>query len=442
LANKDSFANGEKMLRTTPVAPIGATATLVPEVPAVSAVPARGRHRHRRGHGRVKISVLVALACGVMAAGTTFAVHVSMAAAHVNAPANSAGSAAGAAGSATTLQVLSISPDNSADPLTAANPVRIVFSEPLTARSALPTFSPRVAGSWRAVGGNTIVFTPAATVAPTTEVTLRIPGGRSGVRSAGGGALGAPVTAVFQAGGWSTLRLEQLLAQLGYLPLTWTPQGSSSPGSTVAASYLPGHTVAAVPASGVLSWQGGYPAALTSQWQPGKPGVILTGALMAFESDHGLPLTSQVTGGLWQAVLSAVAHGQGDQNGYTFALVQKATPETITIWHNGRVVLHGLANTGAPATPTPDGTWPVYLRRPAQVMRGLYPDGAPYADPVQYVSFFNGDYAVHSMKRASYGSAQSLGCVELPLSEAQHAWPYLTYGSLVTVTGPAPDVQS
>jgi lipoprotein-anchoring transpeptidase ErfK/SrfK len=68
-------------------------------------------------------------------------------------------------------------------------------------------------------------------------------------------------------------------------------------------------------------------------------------------------------------------------------------------------------------------------------MRGLMPDGKPYADPVQFVSFFHGDYAVHSMQRPSYGSPQSLGCVELPLSEAREVWPYLTYGTLVTITG-------
>jgi lipoprotein-anchoring transpeptidase ErfK/SrfK len=154
-------------------------------------------------------------------------------------------------------------------------------------------------------------------------------------------------------------------------------------------------------------------------------------------------MTADVTSGLWQALLSAVERGQSNPNGYTFALVDKtATPETITIWHNGRIVLHGVANTGAPTTPTPNGTWPVYLRRPAQIMRGLYPDGKPYADPVQYVSFFNGDYAVHSMQRASYGTAQSLGCVELPLSEAKKAYPYLTYGSLVTVTGGPLDAAS
>jgi lipoprotein-anchoring transpeptidase ErfK/SrfK len=200
--------------------------------------------------------------------------------------------------------------------------------------------------------------------------------------------------------------------------------------------------VTAVPASGVLSWQSGYPAALTTQWQPGKPGVILAGALMAFEANQGLPMTGDVTSGLWQALLSAEEKGQSNPDGYSFALVVKAHPETITIWHNGRIVVHGVANTGGPATPTPNGTWPVYLRRASQIMRGLNPNGKPYADPVQYVSFFNGDYAVHSMKRASYGTAQSLGCVELPLNEAKQAYPYLTYGSLVTVTGPAQETES
>jgi hypothetical protein len=43
---------------------------------------------------------------------------------------------------------------------------------------------------------------------------------------------------------------------------------------------------------------------------------------------------------------------------------------------------------------------------------------------------------VHQFSRYSYGSYQSLGCVELPFDEAKRVYPYLTYGSLVTVTGP------
>jgi peptidoglycan hydrolase-like protein with peptidoglycan-binding domain len=345
-----------------------------------------------------------------------------------------------------TLRVLSVSPGSSADPVTAADPVRVVFSTALAAGSPLPTFSPPVAGQWRAAASSSLVFTPAVPFVPATEVTLRIPAGSSGVRSVTGGALARPVTAVFQAGGLSTLRLEQLLAQLGYLPLTWAPQNSSglhgASGSVLAARDTGRSPAADAAPGGAFRWQGGYPGALTSQWQPGTPGGILTGAIMAFQSDRGLAVTGTVTTGLWQTLFTATADGSGNTHGYTYALVSKALPETLTVWHNGKIVFHGLANTGAPTTPTPDGTFPVYLRRPFQIMRGLMPDGASYADPAYFVAFFDGDYAVHSMNRASYGSQQSLGCVELPFDQAQQVWPYLTNGSLVTIAGLLPDCQT
>ncbi len=68
-------------------------------------------------------------------------------------------------------------------------------------------------------------------------------------------------------------------------------------------------------------------------------------------------------------------------------------------------------------------------------MRGTNPDGSHYADPVSFVSYFNGGDAVHYYPRRSYGYPQSLGCVELPYSEAEQAWPYLTLGVTVRVTG-------
>jgi peptidoglycan hydrolase-like protein with peptidoglycan-binding domain len=331
------------------------------------------------------------------------------------------------------LRVLSVSPDSSADPVTGTDPVRVAFSAALAAQSPLPTFSPPVAGQWLPAADDALVFTPAVPFGATTEVTLRIPAGSSGVRSVTGGTLARPVAAVFQAGGWSTLRLEQLLAQLGYLPLT--PAQSNSSGTVLTASHAGRSPAVVLPPDGAFRWQAGYPSALTSEWQPGAAGVILTGAIMAFQSDHGLPATGAVTASLWQELLAAAVSGQGNTHGYSYALVSKAMPQTLTVWHNGKVVFHGLANTGAAATPTPDGTFPVYLRTPFQIMRGLMPDGTAYADPASFVSFFNGNYAVHSMARASYGSPQSLGCVELSLSNAQKVWPYLTYGSLVTIVG-------
>jgi hypothetical protein len=394
--------------------------------------------RHARPRTRV---ALAAAAAGVaLAAGVAYAVLPGVGLSRGAAPGAAGGAQAAShhrAGAGTLLRVLSITPGNSAEAVTAADPVRVVFSAPLAAASPLPTFTPAVKGTWHAGLGASMVFTPRAPLKPTTEVTLRVPAGPSGVRSAAGARLAAPATAVFQVGGWSILRTEQLLSGLGYLPLGWTPDSSTgipSQSGPVTASYRQPLGVA-VSGAGVFTWQGAYPAALTSQWQPGQPSVILTGALMAFQSDHGLPMTGTATRAVIRALLTAAAQGQRNHNGYNFALASKTSPETLTVWHNGRIVSHGLANTGTTATPTPDGTYPVYLRHKFQIMRGLMPNGKPYADPAHYVSFFHGNYAVHSMARPSYGKPQSLGCVELPLNEARQVWPYLNYGTLVTVVG-------
>jgi hypothetical protein len=112
-------------------------------------------------------------------------------------------------------------------------------------------------------GDNVQSNAPAVPFKPTTEVTLQIPAGSSGLRSATGALLAAPVTTVFQAGGRSRLRVEQLLAQLGYLPMTWTPQ-SAGAGGAAATSYAQRRAADDAPAGGMLTWQSGYPSALTT----------------------------------------------------------------------------------------------------------------------------------------------------------------------------------
>ncbi len=161
---------------------------------------------------------------------------------------------------------------------------------------------------------------------------------------------------------------------------------------------------------------------------------MLKGAVMAFESDHGLAMDGIAGPGVWRTLFKAVAAGQRNHHGYTYARARKKLPEELTIWHDGHVVFRSLANTGIPVAPTADGTAPVYLRYRYQIMRGTNPDGSKYADPVQFVAYFRAGEAVHYFPRYSYGSPQSLGCVELPLGPAAKAWPYLTYGSLVTVS--------
>jgi peptidoglycan hydrolase-like protein with peptidoglycan-binding domain len=336
------------------------------------------------------------------------------------------------------LQLVSVTPAARAKGVNGAAPIRVQFSAPLAANSPMPQLKPQIAGSWR-VQGNSAVFTPAAGYFENPKVTVKIPGGPSGIVSAAGAAAGdggnlaSPVTESFTTGSFKTLRLQQLLAQLGYLPMTWTAASGSAISPANANAEL---SAAYRPPAGTFSWHGSYPSTLKKQWRAGSGNILDVGAIRAFESVHKLTMDGSAGRTVWSRLLTAVAKGQRNPNGYTYALASQYSPENLRIWHNGRLVFSSPANTGIAAAPTVDGTFPVYLRYYYQIMKGTNPDGSKYADPVYYVAYFNGGDAVHYFSRGSYGWYQSLGCVELPWDAAKKAWPYLTYGSLVTVTGP------
>jgi lipoprotein-anchoring transpeptidase ErfK/SrfK len=154
---------------------------------------------------------------------------------------------------------------------------------------------------------------------------------------------------------------------------------------------------------------------------------------MSFQADHELTTNGAMGASLWTTLLAALASNTLNTGGYNYGLADKATPESLTVYHDGRIVVQTPANTGIGASPTPDGTFPVFERLRQQVMRGTNPDGQPYADLVQYIAYFHGNDAVHYMDRADYGIPQSLGCIELPLADAARVWPYLAYGTLVTI---------
>ena len=333
------------------------------------------------------------------------------------------------------LRVVSVQPSARSSGVSGDSNVRIAFSAKLTRTSAVPEFRPAVAGRWRA-SGSLLSFTPSVPLAASTRYTLVIPAGKSGLRSATGGAIARLVLVTFRTGGYSQLRLDEVLSQLGYLPLSWRPAGNGHAGRGQAAGGLVAQEqMAFSPLAGSFAWSSGYPASLRAQWVPGEPNVVVRGAVMAFQAQHKLAVTGKLSEKFWHALFVAAATSQRNTVGYSYAIANKESPETLTIWHNGHQVLRSLTNTGIPIAPTASGTFPVYLRFRYQIMSGTNPDGSHYADPVTFVSYFNGADAVHYFPRGIYGSPQSLGCVELPYNDAQNAWPYLTYGSLVTVTG-------
>ena len=218
---------------------------------------------------------------------------------------------------------------------------------------------------------------------------------------------------------------------LGYLPTTFQYTGKGvdlTPAAQQAAAVQP--------PKGSFSFRyPNTPSALRSMWQPGASGVITRGALMAFENDHALTADGVAGNAVWKALIAAIIAGKKSTFGYTFVQVSEGSPESQATWHNGRTVVSGAVNTGIPAAPTATGVYPVFEHALSVTMSGTNPDGSHYSDPgVPYVSYFNGGDALHGFLRASYGSAQSLGCVEMPYSEAAAVYPYTPIGTLVDVT--------
>jgi L,D-transpeptidase catalytic domain len=302
-----------------------------------------------------------------------------------------------------------------------AGTIVVTYNQSIPATTPLPKLSPATSGTWRR-SGDVAIFTPTRGYAAGTHVTVTVAGlGNSRDRSE---------SSSFKTADYSTLRLQEILSQLGYLPLTWTPAPNAAvPGASAAAQL----SAAYAPPAGTFQWEHGYPSQLRSFWSQGEANTLDRGAITGFEADHELPIDGVAGATVWQALLTAAAKDQRNTNGYSYAIANKGSPETLTIWHNGRQVFSSLANTGIAVSPTVDGTFPVYEKLPFQIMSGTNPDGSHYADPVEWVSYFNGGDAVHYFDRGSYGWPQSLGCVELPYDAAKQAYPYLPYGTLVTV---------
>ena len=327
------------------------------------------------------------------------------------------------------LAVRSITPAANSVNVDPSAPIKVTFSAAVSSSGVTPRLSPSAPGRWRAVG-DVLTFTPIAGFLPSTEVTVTVPAGKAGVRGADGGMLKSRVVEHFHVKAGSILRLQQLLSLLDYSPLSWQPSGTA-----IAPTDRAAQTEALVsPPAGSFAWrQQGWPSQLLALWKPGQYNVFTKGLVMSFEADHGLVPKGIVNRALWRSLIGAIAAHTVNTGGYNYALGNKQNPESLTVWHDGQVVIKTPANTGIASSPTVDGTFPVYSRLRSQVMKGTNPDGSHYADLVQYVAYFNGNDAVHYMPRPDYGIPQSLGCIELPLASAAKVWPYLAYGTLVSV---------
>jgi hypothetical protein len=192
---------------------------------------------------------------------------------------------------------------------------------------------------------------------------------------------------------------------------------------------------AAEPPPGRFRWRyANTPHELRSLWQTGSWNEIVRGAVMMFEDTHHLDVDGFVGPKVWNALLADTIAGRTRTDGYSYVYVHRNVPQSLTLWHNGQTILRSPGNTGVPAAPTQLGSFPVFEHIPVGTMSGTNPDGSHYHDPgIRYISYFNHGDAIHAFNRASFGTPQSLGCVELPLTAAAKVWPYTPIGTLVTV---------
>ena len=321
------------------------------------------------------------------------------------------------------LSVESLTPAPGAAGVPTDTTVSVHFSVPLSPTSPTPSLTPAVSGVWQEVTPETFAFVASAPFVPSATETVTVPGGSGGVTSATGKTLAQSVTATFTVAAGSTLRLQQLLAQLGYLPVSFTP-----------ARPLTAPQEAAQAQEGSFEWRWNEPASLVGLWAVGAANPITKGAVMAFESQHDMKTDGLAGPAVWQQLLADASAGTIDPSPYNYVYVTKTLPETTTVYSDGTAVYSTRANTGVAAAPTASGTFPVYLRYKVTTMSGTNPDGSKYVDPgIPWVSYFNGGDALHGYVRGSYGYPQSDGCVEMPPANAAVVYPLTPIGTLVTV---------
>jgi hypothetical protein len=320
------------------------------------------------------------------------------------------------------LTVATVSPTGAN--VAAGSAVTVQFSADLAPDSPMPTLNPPVAGSWAVLSPSLLQYQASGPLVPGATETVTVPGGPSGVVGSEGQHLTQSVTSHFSVAPGSTLRLQQLLAELGYLPLTFTP-----------ASPLTSPTQEGNDQVGSFTWRWpNMPLALLTLWTPGAGNVITTGAVMNFENQNGLKTDGLAGPQVWTDLLADVQSGKGNAQSWDYVVVSQSLPESATVYNDGVPVYSTPVNTGVPGASTANGTFPVYARYTVTTMSGTNPDGSHYSDPgIQWVSYFNGGDALHGFVRGSYGFPQSDGCVEMPIANAKIVFPLTPLGTLVTV---------
>jgi lipoprotein-anchoring transpeptidase ErfK/SrfK len=333
----------------------------------------------------------------------------------------------GSGGSGASFALQSVTPAAGTQNVPPNTPITLTFSAPVSLQKVAPTLSPNIAGKWVQSDATTLTYALESPLIPYTQEVVTIPGGAHGLMSTGGATLTSSHTVAFDVAAGDTLRLQQLLAELDYLPLGFSPSGPT-----------PTKPDLALDQQGTFSWRWpSLPTELTSQWTQGTTNEITKAAVEDFESQNNIGVDGEAGPTVWGALINDLINDKPSATPYVYVLVNKVVPQTLTLWNNGTAQYTVPVNSGAPGADTTDGSYAVFEHVRFSDMKGTNVDGSTYDDPnVPYASYFNGGDALHGFSRASYGTPQSNGCVEMSYANAALVWALTPIGTLVTVEGP------
>ena len=337
------------------------------------------------------------------------------------------GSDAGAA-EMTGFYLKSSVPDTGAHGVSSNTTISLTFSQPLDLKKATPLLSPKIGGRWVQSSPTTLAYHLDSPFVPATEETVTLPGGSAGLRAANGTQFWGRSSITFDIASGDLLRVQELLAGLDYLPLTYTQSGPP-----------PALGDLALDQPGAFAWRWpDQPAQLMSLWTQGSTNEITKAAIEAFENDNNLGVDGEAGPAVWTALINDTINHKTDPVPYVYVVVNKVVPQNLTLYENGAAKYVGIpVNSGAPGADTTDGSFAVFEHVRYSDMKGTNVDGSTYNDPnVPYASYFNGGDALHGFIRSSYGTPQSNGCVEMSYADAALVWPLTPIGTLVTVEGP------
>jgi hypothetical protein len=307
------------------------------------------------------------------------------------------------------------------------SPLTVTLSGPPAPDSPPPTLRPAVAGAWSALGDSE-VFTAASTLEPCSTYTLTV---WARTHATGGRELGRRRTIALNVACPPLAAAQQALARLSYLGAKFHPRYTVHlPGGRM--TRREAAELAFRPPRGAL-------APDPSDAPPvnmGQLDATTRGALTVYQDDRGIAATGEPNRDTWASLLSAETANRRNPTPYTWVSVSESLPETLRVHRSRRIVFSTPVNTGVPGAETERGIFPIYSRLVSTTMSGTDVDGTKYVVPnVPWVNYFNGGDAVHGYPRASYGSPQSNGCVELPIEAAHTVFGMLALGDIVVVGG-------